>query len=249
MPTSIQSDSVPEPVRSAAKVILRTLLADDLPDYADGLLDHDPEHKALVEKALRNDPEAQRQLDEYMRLSMPLSDAKRDAIAARIHACDPASPVSVEGREVQPIQHSRDLVPTSGIIRKRQWFSGLLGGFPVLQPAIYGLSRAPDVDSQTWRLDLAKLGLPDEERCARVPWAGGVLQISRTNSDETDTTYFAYIELSGDMRSHGVLLVRICTTDGQAFDVRLTKNDRKKRIRAAALPIDPNALHIEVAIE
>ena len=228
------------------------MIEDIVPDYVAGAYDKDPEAKAQVEEIIRIIPAARDLYDNYTATLSSRTpeqwEAAAKALIARFHACDMASPAPVETQEARPSGRAVARVPTSGIIRRRQWFSGLLGDFSESQPAIYDLSRSLEVKKQTWKLELGRLGLPDEERCARLPWAGRVRQISRTNSKDAGGTYFAYIEESDDKRPHGVLLVRISTADGQAFEVRLTKNDRMARFRATKLPMDPKALRIEVAI-
>ena len=86
MPAPIHPDSLPDELRPAAQFVLRRLLADDIPDYADGRLDADPDHKALVEAVLRADPEARRQLEEYRKLCAPLTDDEKSEFARRILA-------------------------------------------------------------------------------------------------------------------------------------------------------------------
>lgn len=291
-----------DPATRAALADLRDrMLADVLPDYADGLLDGDSTAKSAVEELLCTNAEARAFLKDYRSAcasrtamewnaladrvltfvhsddhveapsvtslpdltqnpSLALSESHEpsrrvtaaytgDAIANRIPAlADTLSSESATQHDAKQLREGGG-TPSGQVIRKRQWLSGLLGDLPLLTSSAFALHGRPETERQVWRLDLSQIGLPEEERRARVPWAGGVVQISQSTVADGLATYFAYIEPTDDPRPHGVLLITLHTPDDQTCKVRLTKRGPKKKFSGSVLPANSTLLHFAVAIE
>ena len=233
--------------RVALADLCEQMFADILPDYANGLLDADPETKAMVEELLQTSADARAFLKDYRAACGSRTEAEWDALAGRILAH-----IHADDEVVAPAP-PRMRVHSGQVLRKpqpvRQWLVGLLGELPLLTSSAFALHGNAEAVRQVWKLDLSKVGLPGDERRARVPWAGEVVQISQSKVTNGVATYFAYVEPSDDERPHGVLLITLRAPDGQRSEVRLTKRGPKKRFLNSVLPADPKSLQCEISIE
>lgn len=131
MPDPSHSDSLPARLRPAARRLLRLSLADDIPDFADGKLDGDPELKALVEEVVRTDLEASRLLAEYVQLRDALPKTDTVALANRILARVPApAPAKVDAESFPALV--REEPPAEWLAnareRLRQWVASSARG-------------------------------------------------------------------------------------------------------------------------
>lgn len=239
--------------RTALEWLAGRMIEDLIPDYVDGRFASDPAAEAAIEEILQSNSAAR---DFHARYTAAIAsqtpeqwreDAERSL--AGIHACLAALSTAPANLVPHQIRTGSDNPPEGVISRALKWFTGTWDDLSIMPELAYTLRPEADPSRQVWKLALSTIGLSEEERRKRTPWAGGIVQITRALRADGSAAWSAYVEPSGDARPHGVLLVALQQEGNAAREVRLTKNSPKKMFPPAALPEQLDSLRFAVAIE
>ena len=229
------------------------MIEDLIPDYVAGRFADDPTAQAAVEEILQSNAVAR---DFHARYTAVLAsrtpeqwkeDAERSLAGIHVRL----AALATAPRNLAPTPSRMDSgSPRAGVIQRvRKWFTGSGNDLSLLPATAFTLRPEADANRQVWKLELSAIGLSEEERCARVPWAGDIVQITKARRADGSVAWSAYVEPSGDARPHGVLLVALQLEGNAACEVRLTKNSPKKMFPPAAQPEQLDPLRFAVAIE